>query len=258
MKVCNLNRAAFYQILSAVFDFIKLKPTIIELGVLRGQNAEVMHKILNPEKMYLIDTWNAEVSKLAFVPFDELPPWLNPPEAHDNYYGGPVNQQETFDNIYKDCLARFAQYGNVHVIKQDTAEAFREFSKDKKKFNITYIDANHQYEWVLRDLMYWCNLVDDNGVIIMNDCCFSQNGAKQNLGVLEATSSFIKRTDFVPVLLTNTDWSDVVLARKGSKMEAVIDMVTKSSDASWVEIPYQLLGNAKIIYGSQKTNISFS
>lgn len=258
MKICNTNRTAFYNVLNIVFKNLEIKPVIVEIGVLRGDNAASMYKIMSPKKMVLIDTWSAIVTNDAFTPFQEIPPWLSTSEAHNVYYGGPIKDQQTFEDLYQQCIAKFVGYENVIIIREDSINAIKKITHEgTEKFNVVYIDANHQYEWVLRDLMYWHDYVAIDGALVLNDCCFSLNGEKQNLGVLEAVSSFIKRTKFIPVLLTNTDWSDIVLVRKDSTISKMIDQIVLHSNIPWVEIPNSLLAASRIVYGKNRTNISF-
>lgn len=93
--------------------------------------------------------------------------------------------------------------------------------------------------------------------MMLNDCCHSVMGTKQNLGVLEALGSFMKRTDFIPVAVTNTDWSDVILVRRNSRLVQLFDVALTNSDVLYVEIPHQLITAARVVYGAQRHNISF-
>jgi hypothetical protein len=110
---------------------------------------------------------------------------------------------------------------------------------------------------VLRDLMSWHTRVGIDGVIQMNDCCHSADAVKLNFGVLPALAEFVKRTDFVPVLMTNTAWSDVVLARSGSRIRALLDDVVLNSNVPFVDIPHQLLAASREVRGRQRSNLSF-
>lgn len=258
MKVCNVGRYAFYQVLERVFFAQKVRPNIAELGVLRGENALQMYNTLSPQNLVLIDSWSVSAND-AYNPFDELPPWVEPVETYEYYYGGPMREQATFDRLYDECRARFEGLPNVHFIRADTIGALDRIQAETgiEKFELVYVDANHQYEYVLRDLMMYRSLVADDGCIVLNDCCHSLKGTQQNLGVLEAVTSFVKRTDFIPVALTNTDFSDVILVRKNTLVESIIDYVFTHSDIAYVDVPHQLLPAAKVVYGEQRTNISF-
>lgn len=259
MKVCITHREAFYQLLHAVFTAYDKQPLVAELGVLRGENALNLYNALNPSHMVLIDSWSPAAND-AYSPFDQLPPWVEPVEKYAYYYGGPMYDMATYDKLYEECLNRFSDKDNVTLIRSETIAAIDDIQPRTgiEKFDLVYIDANHQYEYILRDLMYYQNLVADDGFILLNDCCHSVQGTKQNLGVLEAMSSFIKRSDFIPLAVSSTDWSDVILVRKNSIMVQLVDIALTNSDIPFVEIPHQLMPAARVVYGQRRVNLSFA
>lgn len=258
MKVCDVQREMFFYVMASIFNAINVKPDIAEVGVHRGRNAMNMYNIIKPNKLVLIDSWDLRIID-AYSPFPEPAPWVNAPDAYDFYYGGSVRDQATHERNYNECKSAFAQFSNVHFIRSDSITAIGEIGKTTgiEKLDLLYLDANHQYEYVLRDLMYYQQIMNDDGVILMNDCCHSEEGTKQNLGVLEALTSFIKRSDYIPVALTNTDWSDAILVRKDSIMEKYISQVITNSGISFVDIPHQLISAARVVYGTNRKNMSF-
>lgn len=258
MKICNVDRNIFYKVLAAAFSGMKVAPDIAELGVLRGDNAMEMYKKISPRHMFLIDGWSKSINE-TYSPFEQLPKWVSPIESFGPYFGGPMDQQLTFDALHKQCVDKFAKFPNVTIIRADTLDAIPEISKHSEfeMLDLVYVDANHQYEYVLRDLMYYEELVKQEGVLMLNDCCHSESGMRQNLGVLEAVTHFIKRTDFIPVAMTHTDWSDVILVRNNSRIKGVIHELILNSNISYVEVPYQMISAAKVVAGAQRLNISF-
>jgi hypothetical protein len=256
LKVIHQDRNALFAVLHAAFQSERIKPSIAELGVHRGGNANQMYRALAPLHMVLIDSWNVKAVS-AYSPFEELPPWVAPRDAVKDYYGGSLYEQSTYDKLYDECCLSFSGLSNVNILRYDTFEAIKHIKSETgiDKFDLIYIDANHQYEYVLRDLMFYQELVSDEGCIMLNDCCHSPNGVRLNLGVLEAVTSFLKRKPFRPIALTATDWSDLILARNSSKIGGVIDSIIAGSDIFFVEVPDQLLGAAKVAYGA-KNNVN--
>ena len=258
MKICNVDRNVFYAILGAAFKTMKVFPDIAELGVLRGDNAMELHRKISPNHLILIDSWSKSITE-TYSPFQQLPKWVSPLESFGDYFGGPMDQQSTFDSLHNQCVDKFAAFANVTIIREETTDAIPEIKKRSgiEMLDFVYVDANHQYEYVLRDLMCYQELVKPEGVLMLNDCCHSVAGMRQNLGVLEAVSHFIKRSDFIPVAMTQTDWSDVILVRKNSKISVIIHEVILNSNISYVEVPYQMISAAKVVAGAQRQNISF-
>lgn len=109
-----------------------------------------------------------------------------------------------------------------------------------------YIDANHQYEYVLRELLEWSSLVSDEGFIQLNDCVYSDKGSLQNLGVLSALREFLMRNDeWRPLAQSTGDFADVVLCRKGTGAEKKFADVIENSKAIYIDIPDNLLFSSK-------------
>lgn len=258
MKICNFPRGSFFGILGTIFKSEDVKPEIAELGVLRGENALKMYEALAPKHMVLIDSWNAKLMK-DYSPFQELPPWVSPMEKFAFYFGGSLKEQKTFDALLEQCQARFAGLPNVTLINADTIDAIKLIKPRSgvEKFDVVYVDSNHQYEYVLRDLLSYNELVKQDGVFIIKNCCHSADSMKQNVGTLEATCNFIKRTDFVPIAVTHQDWTEVMLARRGSFMDKAVDRLLANSNVSYVEVPPQLLPSMRIVDCFEKKNISF-
>lgn len=73
--------------------------------------------------------------------------------------------------------------------------------------------------------------------------------AREHLGVIKATLTFMKMADFMPVMLTNTDRTDVLLVRRKSGIDQLLDKI--------VEIPSRLLGALHVKQGAKRNNLSF-
>lgn len=258
MKVCEVPRGAFFQVLGAIYRAAKIEPEIAELGVLRGENAMKMYQAMAPKKLVLIDSWSAK-SMRDYSPFPELPPWVYPMGKFDFYFGGPLDQQKTFDVLLEQCKARFANVPNVTLINAETIAAIPQIKPmtGVDKFDLIYVDSNHQYEYVLRDLLSYADLVKYGGGFILKNCCQSVDSMKQNVGTLEAVCNFIKRTDFIPLALTHGDWNEVLIARRGSFLDKAVDQFLSNSNVSYVEIPSQLLPAMRVVDCNEKKNVSF-
>ncbi len=260
MKVCHADRTALYGLLAAAFAMLKIEPEVVELGVLRGDNAQRLLEALKPRRLLLVDAWLSQAVAGALHPFEVRPDWIAPPADLSGYFGGPVGEQATFDRLHARCVERFAAVPQVHVLRADTVDALRDEAVTQVAggFHLAYIDANHRYEYVLRDLLSWHERVAPDGVIQLNDCCHSAGGIRANFGVLPAVTEFVKRTPFVPVLLSNTDWSDLVLVRRGSRIAQALHLATVHSGIAFVEVPPQLLGACRVVPGRQRANLSFT
>ncbi|MCB2082047.1 MAG: class I SAM-dependent methyltransferase, partial [Rickettsiales bacterium] len=127
---------------------------------------------------------------------------------------------------------------NVTIHRTDTFSAYETLKG--QQFDIIYIDANHQYEYVLRDIKLFAELLTENGLIILNDAIASPMGRTQNLGVLEAVSSFLKGTHFAPLAVTATDWADLIIGRSDAIIAHVGALIALANFPK-INVPPELL-----------------
>jgi hypothetical protein len=259
MKIIDCNRRDFYQIISICFEHLGISPEIIEVGVNKGDNAEQIHKILKPSLLYLLDSWSAKHSS-NYNSINKHRFWVDKPEKYDYYFGGSVYEQSTFDSIFISLVEKFkseSRYDNIKILRNTSLEGAAILKSVNQYFDLIYLDASHQYEDVYDDLKFFSPLLRNQlSLIQLNDCCHSEAGIRQNLGVLEACVRFCKEDDFIPLMLTNNDWTDVLLCKKGSGLEKLIDIAIIQNGISFVEVPHQLLG-ALTIRGESRKCISF-
>ena len=248
MKVLIGGRHLVYQILSLCFAKLQVRPKIAELGVLKGDNAAAIDEALRPSALLLVDAWSAKAAQ-SFAQRNHDKTWV------EQYYGGPLLEQETYDKLFQAVSDRFSGKAHVSIIRSNSRDALPAL-RQHGKFDMVYVDADHEYEQVFSDLVTYQELVGPHGVIQLNDCCHSALGVSINLGVLEAVVKFCKVSDFCPAILTNTDFSDLLLVRRNSRIASLVHEEVNAHELLYVEIPEQLLGAARVING-KSTNLSF-
>lgn len=258
MKVIEADREIFYSILGVAFKHLELEPTAVEVGVLKGENSAKILEKLSPTKFYLIDQWNVDAFR-DYRNNNDHRNWVTKIDDFAFYFGGSLTDQTTFDALYNHVVERFKDNENVSIIRESSLSAANKLKElGVENINLAYIDASHQFETVLDDLLAYHSLVDSNfGCIQLNDCCYSEIGNKQNLGVLEAAVRFCKMTNFEPIALVNRHWTDVLLTSRHSKLNQLIDNIFINSDIPYVEIPNSLFGSLMVKEGTRRGNISF-
>lgn len=248
MKVLIGGRHLVYEILSLCFGKLQVRPKIAELGVLKGDNAAAIDQLLRPSELFLVDAWSAKETH-AFAQRNHDKDWVT------QYYGGPLQEQATYDALFRGVSERFSGKAHVKIIRGSSRDALprlRQFGK----FDLVYVDADHAYEQVFADLTAYQELLGPQGVFQLNDCCHSPLGVSINLGVLEAVVKFCKVSDFCPAILTSTDFSDVLLVRRNSRIASLVHEEVNGHQLPYVEVPEQLLGAARVVHG-KTTNLSF-
>lgn len=143
-----------------------------EIGVWKGTFSQ---KILrrHPIKLHLID------------------PWLYLPEFGNRSYGQRGdNDQARMDRIYEDVQRRFHHDQSVEIHRMTSEQAGPLFAGNY--FDFIYIDGNHNYEFVKRDIELYLPKVKRGGLITGDDYIFRrcpQGGPKRAVAeIMESTS----------------------------------------------------------------------
>jgi hypothetical protein len=157
-----------------------------EIGVHRGDFSERILSIVKPVKLHLIDPWKYESS-----------------EAYKNaWYGGRAQGgQAEMDNRYAAVLARFRSQivsGQVFVHRSSSEERCGDFPDDY--FDWVYIDGNHLYEFVKKDLELYYHKVRRGGYLMGDDYAI---GGSWKAGVKTAVDEFLRSTHVEVVDLRN-------------------------------------------------------
>jgi hypothetical protein len=255
MKILDVERQSFYVIVDAVFKHLGIRPVALELGVYDGGNAKRIFDSINPKFLYLIDAWRASLMSKSYYPFEPVPKWVDKlnSKLYNHYYGGNPLKQETFENLYNKTVEIFKDFQNIKIIRDDSLSAHQSLSNylGNEKIDYMYIDGNHQFEYVFNDLMIYSEYCSENAIIQMNDCCFSEAGLRQNLGVLEACTKFIKVSDWRPLVINRKNFSDLILTRDGSSIGNAINQLLVQSDVPYFEVPDSLLGGCRLMQNSR-------
>lgn len=166
---------------------------IAEIGVHKGWFSCEMLNLPNLGHLYLIDSWCSR------------PEYNDPLSSADH----EANLAETKYNIRGHIPG-----GRVSIIRADSDKAVTPENFPKQpQLDAVYIDADHSYDAVLRDLRYWVQYVKPNGWIFGHD--FTNNGMakKHKWGVIPAVGDFCDETDWRLVAVTEEDFASFCLRR---------------------------------------------
>ncbi len=169
-----------YEAIERVFEtrdemlsVLPANPVIAELGVFDGDYSERIFAICNPKELVLIDYWGD---------------------------GNIVSGNENGDNIrhitgaklYANVVAKLGDKPNVKIFKDWTSKILQ---FPDNYFDMVYIDANHEYDGVSKDLEYCMAKVKHGGWIMGHD--YEMNNAKTKasfkFGVRKASLDFCKK-----------------------------------------------------------------
>ncbi len=115
-----------------------------------------------------------------------IDPWLAYTEAD------VVKDQQTADHLYektKELLSPF----DCEVIRKTSMEAVRDFEDNSLDF--VFIDGNHEYSYVLEDIIEWTKKVKPGGFIYGHD--YTEN-KERKYGIVEAVQKYTKDNNINP------------------------------------------------------------
>jgi len=116
------------------------KLNIAEIGVFEGTNANNLLKELNINKIYLIDPY-------------EIKLW-------EDYSDAIINAEKKAHRLLK-------HYKNKIIWIKNSSE--KAISRIKENLDFVYIDGNHQYEYVKKDIESYWRILKKGGILAGND-----------------------------------------------------------------------------------------
>jgi hypothetical protein len=183
--------------------------SMVELGVWEGEFSEFCEQALAPARYTLIDFWRYD--RYSFV-LEDAPQMRELRSIYTAYFKG--DPDAALEAAYQTVRSRFMGKPNVDILRADVAEAAARFADGS--LDMIYLDANHTYEYVLRDLLLWFPKLRPGGLFICNDFYEGEAAARQNLGVIPAYTTFSKRVRTYPVAMTAGEWSDFYFSNQPS------------------------------------------
>ena len=167
----------FNDRIEMVAALVKPGSTGAEIGVAQGVfSASLLH--CSPAKLYLVDSW----------------------KKYDGYSHEAVFNDDNHERNFGIVLGRFND-----AIHAKQVEIIRGFSVDAaltmgdRRLDWFYLDANHQYEFALMDLIAWSLYLKPDGFIMGHDYIVRP---EENFGVIGAVHEFCARFDWEVEYLT--------------------------------------------------------
>jgi predicted O-methyltransferase YrrM len=172
----NLIDQSFNRI-KLILKYISNPKSILEIGTHQGEFAIKLYDNFKPDKLVLVDPWKFETDYIY------QKSWYGGSEMHiigqtkqDNYY-------EKVKKIFNEGLKN----NTVEILKMNSDEAF---IQNKIKFDLIYIDGNHLYNFVLKDILNSINFLNRDGIIVCDD--FNSKGWWED-GVTKAVNEIVEK-----------------------------------------------------------------
>lgn len=129
-----------------------------EIGVYRGQFSRAVLKAMPKLTLHLIDRWQV-------YPENEREEGRT-----KNRTKGSMDlfDEKDWESIYKEARQRIKPFSDRAVIHRLCSEDASKLFEDKY-FDFVFIDADHRYEAVIKDIEYWIPKVKSKGYICGHD-----------------------------------------------------------------------------------------
>lgn len=136
----------------------------VEIGVERGMFSKTLCSQYPEVKLYCIDPWKAYKTYREHV------------------------SQEKLDGFYEDTKQRLSHF-NCEIIRKFSIDAVKDFEDESLDF--IYIDANHNYENVMLDMILWLPKLKKGGMLAGHDYK-KFKGQNHIYGVVPAVNDYAK------------------------------------------------------------------
>lgn len=170
-----------------LLEFLPKNGVVAELGVLKGDFSQQIYNINKPKVLFLIDCWEEQAKEI--------------------YNENSNNKQNTQESFYRNVRMKFANEGNVYIMREYLDECVNYFNNGL--FDWVYLDANHSYEACYNDLIKWSTKIKLGGFL-----CGHDYKATHDAGVIKAVGEFVEKHDWELTYLTNDIPSSYILKRK--------------------------------------------
>ncbi len=232
-----------YYVLSSREELLPFLPKDgvgAEIGVAEGAFSAAILKAAEPRELHLIDPWSHLESGSGLLQAGTMLADVEEALERGVELGGPP-LNPWGDDLYNRVAARFEGDKRVHLHRQYSYKAAPTF--EEGYFDFVYIDGNHHYEFVLRDLQDFASRLKPGGLLFGHDFFENEFARKENYGVVEAVLAFLKRSNFRFLMLTQEHFSTFCLARRldgfaGEFLGNVLD-----SKLELIELPDGIVGH---------------
>lgn len=168
-----------------IIEHLKCNQIIAEIGVLGGDFSELLLK--KSKFLYLIDLYN----------------------ANDWEWAKRFNSSSHYDYVRN----KFLKNQNVRLIKGNSYEVLDRFQNDY--FDVIYVDGDHSYDVVKKDLQVAYKKLKKGGLLWINDYTMYDHHTKSIYGVQKATNEIINehKMRVAYFAFNNSNFHDICLIK---------------------------------------------
>lgn len=193
MLITSMNR----------YDLVKFLPSngkVAEIGVAEGEFSRYL-LATGQRELHLIDPWETQ---------------------EGDYSKDPNNvDRSTQDIRYKNIIATFRSGiadKSVFVHRMYSNDAVNNFADGELDW--VYIDGDHTYDGVYRDLVSYDSKVGDDGFICGHDYTNHAVARSYKFGVVDAVNRFVSERGYSILVMTLENWPTYIIAKNAQAASA--------------------------------------
>jgi hypothetical protein len=115
-----------------------------EIGTEKGQYAEILCQGIPNLKLFCIDPW----------------------KVYKDFQDSWGQDQGLWDTLFEKTKRKLSRY-NCELIRKTSMEAVKDFKPNSLDF--VFIDGNHDFEYVINDIIQWMKIVRPGGILSGHD-----------------------------------------------------------------------------------------
>ncbi len=166
-----------------------------EIGVCWGEFSRVILKIVQPKELHLIDPWRFQADPLF---------------ARSLYGSHRAKGQDDVDVRYLHVLKRFSKRQNVQIHRSSSLDCVQSFPDNY--FDWIYVDGDHRYEAVMKDLALFYSKVKLGGFVAGDDYARKKTNWTQD-GVTRAVDDILAQGRLYEKVVIRPETHQFVLRR---------------------------------------------
>ena len=162
-KVPNMRLKMINGKYAKLYDFLKDGPMIIDFWATwcepckkQMRYLDLFYNHFKPTKMVLVDPWKYETEHIY----------------QKSWFGGSemvfIGQSKQ-DKIYEDVKNMFKKEIDEKTIEIFRGNSDKFFKLNNVFFDLIYIDGNHLYDFIKKDLINSIKFINQNGLIVCDD-----------------------------------------------------------------------------------------
>ena len=206
-----------------------------EIGVADGDFSQAILDAAAPQELHLIDPWSHLEEGSDLLAGAEV----LASQAGATSEAVPENPEGA--KQYDKVVARFNAEPRVQVRRQYSYKIAPQYADGF--FDFVYLDGNHTYEFVLRDLIDFSAKLKPGGLMFGHDYFEDAFARQEHYGVIDAVSTFLKRSNFRFLMLTWEPFSTFCITDRLDGFAGKFLQNALNSDLNMIELPEVLAPN---------------